>query len=283
MVKYIINADDLGLSPAVNQAIDKYLSEGLISSSTIMANTRYWSEVEAICAKHPEASFGVHLNLTQGPSMTNSPILHRYGLTDDNGYFVHIEKDNIKFTDELVKAIQEEWQMQIQTVFNHQIPISHLDGHHHVHAWFELETVLIRLCHEFKVKRVRNRYTVPFSEREKVTLPSTRTTSRKKQNGVAIKRQSILSRIFTSLKLRLESSLWRWRLSLSGIHTTDYFHYYESIYNMLKSGGRFPSNCTVELMSHPGHEKFIEENKLIEDRGVTTLSEGTLISYNQLK
>ncbi len=279
MVKYIINADDLGLNPTVNKAIDNYLSEGLISSSTIMSNTECWPEVESIVARHPDASFGVHLNLTQGPSMTKSPVLQKYGLTDTEGNFVHVDKNSIKFEPDLVVAIENEWRVQIQMVRDHHINISHFDGHHHVHTWYELESVLIRLCKEYQVFMVRNRYTVPFSCRKLVSMPVTKQT-RSNNNAATTKSQSLLGRINTSLKLRLESSLWRWRLRVSDIRTTDYFHFYESIYNMLKKGGVLPSDCVVELMCHPGHEKYFLENQSIEDGSISTLSDGTLISYN---
>ena len=281
MVKYIINADDLGLNPVVNKAIDKYLTEGLISSSTILSNTAYWSEVEDIVAHHPEASFGVHLNLTQGPSMTKSPVLHKYGLTDMEGNFVHIDKKSITFKADLVAAIENEWRAQIQMVRDHHIKISHFDGHHHVHTWYELESVLIRLCKEYQVFIVRNRYVVPFSCRKLVSIPVTKQT-RSNNNAVTTKSQSLLGRINTSLKLRLESSLWRWRLRVSDIRTTDYFHFYESIYNMLKKGGVLPSDCVVELMCHPGHDKYVFENKLIEAKSITEIVGGALISYNHL-
>lgn len=281
MVKYIINADDLGLNPAVNKAIDNYLSEGLISSSTILSNTEYWPDVEAIVAHHPDTSFGVHLNLTQGPSMTHNPTLHKYGLTDTEGNFVHVDKNSIHFMPDLVAAIENEWRAQIQMVRDHHINISHFDGHHHVHTWYELEPVLIRLCKEYQVFIVRNRYAVPFSCRKMVSTPVTK-QSRSNINVPTTKSQSLLGRINTFLKLRLESSLWRWRLRVSDIRTTDYFHFYESIYNMLKKGGVLPSDCVVELMCHPGHEKYVSENQLIEDRSITKISGGTLISYNHL-
>lgn len=59
MVNVIINADDLGVSAIVNNCIEKALSDKLISSSTILANTSFCSTVQEIVNSHPDASFGL--------------------------------------------------------------------------------------------------------------------------------------------------------------------------------------------------------------------------------
>ena len=133
-IKVIINADDLGYTKIVNENIAKAFENNLITSATIMANTEFWNEVEYIVAQNPNASFGVHLNLTKGPALTNSPILHKYGIVDDENCFTK-KIQSIKFIPkELHKAIQQELEAQIELVKIHNIPISHIDGHHHVHT-----------------------------------------------------------------------------------------------------------------------------------------------------
>ena len=52
MINVIINADDLGLNQKVNNAINEALSNGFITSSTILANSDYMDEVRRIVKKY---------------------------------------------------------------------------------------------------------------------------------------------------------------------------------------------------------------------------------------
>lgn len=86
-VSIIINADDLGKNHIVNEAIREALSLGVITSSTIMANSSSWEEVHAIVDENPQASFGVHLNLTEGKALTASSVFHKMNIVDNDNCF----------------------------------------------------------------------------------------------------------------------------------------------------------------------------------------------------
>ena len=60
-MKIIINADDLGKSMKVNDAIFKLMDKNLITSSTIMANGDYVEDAIVRSKKYPNFSFGIHL------------------------------------------------------------------------------------------------------------------------------------------------------------------------------------------------------------------------------
>lgn len=85
--KIIINADDLGLNPTVNSAIENGIINGGVTSSTILSNTKYLKELKVLIEKYSHESFRIHLNLTLGESFTKSRIFLKYGIIDDNGFF----------------------------------------------------------------------------------------------------------------------------------------------------------------------------------------------------
>src|SRR4051812_23191276 len=67
----IINADDFGYSSSVNAAILKAFEEGLVSSTTVMANMPAFEE--ACAAAHERkllGHVGAHLVLTEGETLT---------------------------------------------------------------------------------------------------------------------------------------------------------------------------------------------------------------------
>ena len=162
MIKVIINADDLGLNPIVNKAIDEAMTNHQISSSTILANNDYWDDIHKMVEKHPNCSFGVHLNLTEGMSLTKSSVLRKYGITSEDNCFTKKIKGNYSFPMELKEAIYSEWDAQIKKVLEtEKICFSHIDGHHHVHAIRGLSDVLKKIIHKYNVSAVRCAYRKP--------------------------------------------------------------------------------------------------------------------------
>lgn len=64
MKKLIITADDYGMSPAVNQAIDEGIAAGLITSTNVMMNMPFCGD--AVLLKKKKISVGLHWVLTCG-------------------------------------------------------------------------------------------------------------------------------------------------------------------------------------------------------------------------
>src|SRR5579864_3294490 len=64
-IKYLIlHADDLGFSQSVNDAILTALSNGWITSASVMVPCPHFEEVAEHVRKRPELDIGVHLTLT---------------------------------------------------------------------------------------------------------------------------------------------------------------------------------------------------------------------------
>ena len=287
-MKVIINADDLGLNHRVNEAIDLALTDSVITSSTILANTNYWDEVLCIVKKHPHASFGIHLNLTEGKSLMNSPILKKYGLLDDRGFFLR-GIHNIEINDELRAAIYEEWDQQIRTVIEKGVSITHFDGHHHVHTLYGLEFVLVKLGQKYGVNRTRNKYHKPFSIKNKIVgagkpaCKNMSTVKSKSENYSSSNKNKILKRFKNILGSYLKYVYWKSVLIRFGVKSPNYFDSYNMMCNHLENKIMFSSNAIVELMCHPGHPSYLDEMELVKCKKINTyISNIEYISYKEL-
>lgn len=293
MAKIIINADDLGVNSKVNSAISNALREGLITSSTILANSDTWEEIHEIVKNNPNASFGIHLNLTQGDAITQSNILQKYGITDKENRFTNWRDSTIDFTEELLSAIYEEWDAQVNRVINEQnIPVSHIDGHHHIHTLDVLQPCLISLMKKYGIKAVRNKYVKPLSfvfNKKNKPLPyspckvkSPTTEKKVATQSIQKKGANIAQRIVNVFKTRLQQIKWTRKIK-KNFKTTDYFDSYENIYKDTYNGCALPKNCTIELMCHPGHEKYEFEYSLIASKALQSkMSSIELINYKDL-
>ena len=260
MIRIIINADDLGKDSQVNNKISEALQNGFITSSTIMANTELWDEVHKIVDANPKASFGVHLNLTEGKAFTKQPVFVERGVVDDNNCFTKkIREVNLNDA-ELQKAVRQEWDAQIKRVVEEQgITITHLDGHHHIHTQYAFREILSSLAEKWRIRYVRSRYIYPQKGLGKIirTLVSNEFPSFWYNLTV-----SKNNRLFSVIHSCAETELWRRYMSQQCL-MTDYFDSYEHFYHQLTSGCKVTDGKVVELMCHPGHPNYEEEYGMV--------------------
>ena len=281
MVKVIINADDLGKNSNVNKAIAKAFSDGVISSATIMANSDTWDEVHQIINQNPHASFGVHLNLTEGKALTESPVLVQSGIVDENNCFTKNVRNLSVYTPEILQAVKDEWLSQLRKVIEIEgIKVSHVDGHHHIHTFYPFIGILKECLQEFGINKVRNRYIFPRKRintilHKVVCLLSSsdlifNLIDRTKNNN------SYLNLVYNII----ETEKWRKLVSQRYI-ITEYFDSYEHFCDKIEYLGK-DENVTVELMCHPGHPAFEAEYSAIKNHQLEKLIAFKLISYKEL-
>ncbi len=155
--RIIINADDFGYSSAINRAILTAFQEGLISSTTIMANMPGFEEACAMAKQHDlNRKIGVHLNLTEGPPLTHG-IRRCPRFCDADGRFREsgLKRPIFRLSTAEKAAVEEELRSQIQHVIDGGIQPTHFDSHHHVHTEWPIGAIVIRLAKQFGVPAVR--------------------------------------------------------------------------------------------------------------------------------
>jgi predicted glycoside hydrolase/deacetylase ChbG (UPF0249 family) len=66
MRNLIVNADDLGWTPGVNRGIAEAHRNGIVTSSTLLANGEAFDDGVQLVRAMPSLGVGVHLNLSDG-------------------------------------------------------------------------------------------------------------------------------------------------------------------------------------------------------------------------
>ncbi len=288
MAKVIINADDFGMNPHVNTQIENALKDDVITSTTILANTCTPDTVVRVVDElRKTKSFGAHLNLTQGKCLTESAAFHKVGLVDDDNNFTSTPRQ-VVWTTELLLDVYNEWKTQIRVIKALGIPISHIDGHHHIHNDSVFQPLLFQICHEEGINKIRHIFFRPVSWR---ILSIVNRTKGKIINSSTDNQTTNTAQLSTSndsthvnhLSVLYNQMQWKRRVKQAGIKTTDYFGSYKSYYQFYENGMRLWKNDVVELMCHPGSNSTIEEMALIKDRALERFSDNIVyLNYNQL-
>ena len=143
----IINADDFGKTEEVNARILKALELGYINQTTLMVNMPFCDvAVREAKTKGYSDKIGLHLNLTEGVPLT-SDILN-FQTFCINGTF-NGEIRNIlrhrKLSREEKCVLKLEISAQISKFLSYNLPLKHLDSHHHIHTEYQLLKILFSM------------------------------------------------------------------------------------------------------------------------------------------
>jgi predicted glycoside hydrolase/deacetylase ChbG (UPF0249 family) len=149
----IVNADDLGISRQVNDAIFEMVSRGRVTSVTIIGNGPHVEEACRNIDRFPRCSFGAHLNVTQFRPLSGPAKLGR--LLDDNGEFDSDKIRQVDIDSGLAEGILEEFSSQIENLRRLGVDVSHLDSHNYVLSIPKMFFVLKKLQRRFGIRKVR--------------------------------------------------------------------------------------------------------------------------------
>ena len=127
--KLIVNADDFGCNSEVNRAIalsfKPFSSDGggYINQTTLMVNRSKSDEAVAIARDNGfDDKVGLHLDLDNifGESVSLYELIRTLRYTILNGKQLSKISDSIR--------------QQMDKYLNYNLPLMHIDGHHHIHG-----------------------------------------------------------------------------------------------------------------------------------------------------
>jgi predicted glycoside hydrolase/deacetylase ChbG (UPF0249 family) len=208
--RLIINADDYGLCPEVNQAVDDLAAAGMLGSVSVLANGDCFKQAVSFLIQHPEISAGIHLNAVEGNPVSVSAEVEI--LTDRDGQFIGLSglmKTWMRRGRAVRRAVETEWRAQIEQSLAAGVRLIHLDSHQHLHAFPAFFECAVRLCREYGIPALR--------------IPNEKLQDRRRLAGLLALRASLtLSRLATrTAGLRCNDNFlgfrWAGRYSLESL------------------------------------------------------------------
>jgi chitin disaccharide deacetylase len=152
--KIIVNADDFGMSSAVNGAIVEAFQKTLVSSTTIMANMPAFDEAIDLARRFGLLRcVGLHLNITEGPPMTSAIRCCRR-FCDEMGNF-RPRRTMLRLSRNESAAVEMEIEAQVRACLARGLKLTHLDSHHHVHTEWVIGSAAIRVACRYGILAIR--------------------------------------------------------------------------------------------------------------------------------
>jgi hopanoid biosynthesis associated protein HpnK len=244
MRQLIVNADDFGLTEQVSRGILDAHREGIVTSTTLMANGGAFDAAVAMGCREYQLAIGVHLNLTQGVPV--SPAVKIPTLVNRQGR-LHLSPlrlgQGIMTRQVNLAEVEAELRQQIRKVLGVGILPTHLDGHKHVHVLPGVADIVLRLAQEFSIRSVR----CPSE-----AAPKLPTLLRFGNSRAAAAKQYVLGRAVSIFARRFREKLVKAGLLSSahfyGLSQTGFL----DALQILDILGDLPEGST-ELMCHPGY------------------------------
>lgn len=149
----IVHADDFGETQEITRGICRGIEAGAVTSTSIMANMPGTHDaLQRAAALADRASFGVHLNLSEGRALSagRSLVGEDGRLHDKRTLFVASMTGRLRLAE-----VEAEITAQIARVRDSGVRISHVDGHKHLHQLPVVSAAVANVLPRFGIERVR--------------------------------------------------------------------------------------------------------------------------------
>ena len=152
MKRLVVNADDFGFTPDVNEGIAEAHRNGILTATTLMANGDAFDDAVRVAASVPTLDIGCHLVLIGGRSLLAPRRALPAGVP---ALLAAIAAGQIRIYDELAA--------QVRKILAAGIAPTHLDTHKHTHLAPPVLDAVARLSEEFEIAWVRRPFDLPIT------------------------------------------------------------------------------------------------------------------------
>ena len=205
----IVCADDFGLGPLINEAVEEAHRYGILSTASLMVGGKAAADAIGRAHRLPKLRVGLHLNLTEGhpvlPEMEVPQLLRGNGEFDRN-----MARAGVRFS--VFPGVRRQLAAEIWAQFAAfratGLALDHVNAHEHMHLHPVVAKLIIEIGRDYDMKAVR--------------VPS---------EPVAVLRQAFPEERYRAPAYHPWNAVLRRRLRRAGLRTNDH------IFGLAWSGG----------------------------------------------
>jgi hopanoid biosynthesis associated protein HpnK len=193
-IRLIVNADDFGLSESVNAAVLEAHDRGILTSCSLMVAEPAAGAAARAASQRPSLAVGLHVTAVCGravlPSSDVSELVSASGRFSDNPVTAGLR---YAFSRKARAQLERELRAQFERFHELGLPLSHVDGHLHMHMNPFVFDRAAALAEEFGCRRIR--------------IPRDNWSATLREDGVRALSQAPLAAIFALLARRAQRRL----------------------------------------------------------------------------
>jgi hopanoid biosynthesis associated protein HpnK len=156
MKRVIFSADDFGLTPAVNEAVERAHREGILDQASLMVAGMAAGDAVRRARALPSLRIGLHLVVIEGPAV--SQFVDIPDLVNEEGLFPS-EQARLGFRYFFRPAVRQQLAREIRAQFAAfaatGLTLDHANAHKHMHLHPIVGRMMIEIGREFGLRSVR--------------------------------------------------------------------------------------------------------------------------------
>ena len=155
-LRLIINADDFGMSNEVNEAVIRAYRDGVLTTTSLMVTGEAFDQAVRLAKKNPGLGVGIHLVTVVGRSVLPMPEIPSL-VDQDRNFSNNPTAAGLKyfFSPQARAELRRELAAQFAKFHSTGLPLSHIDGHLHLHVHPVIFNAALELGEKYGCRRMR--------------------------------------------------------------------------------------------------------------------------------
>ena len=156
MKRVIFSADDFGLDPAVNEAVEVAHRDGLLAAASLMVGEDAAEAAVAVARRNPNLRVGLHIALVEATPMSDPADIP--DLVDGSGRF---PSDMVRagfrffFKPGVRAQLAREIRAQFEAFRRTGLALDHANTHKHIHLHPTVARLIVEIGRDYGLKAVR--------------------------------------------------------------------------------------------------------------------------------
>jgi chitin disaccharide deacetylase len=154
--RLIVTADDFGLHPAVNQAVERGFRDGVLRAASLMVTAPAVADAVARAKRMPGLAVGLHLVLADGQSALPPSLVP--ALVDARGRFGDdMVRDGFRFffLPHVRRQLAAEIRAQFEAFAATGLALDHVNAHKHFHLHPTVLSLMLSIGRDYGLRAVR--------------------------------------------------------------------------------------------------------------------------------
>jgi hopanoid biosynthesis associated protein HpnK len=156
MKSVTLTADDFGLTPAVNEAVERAHRDGCLQAASLMVAAPAAEDAVRIARRNPSLRVGLHLVVIEGPAALPSPSIPRLLGADGEFPSDQVGLGMKYFLDPGIRRqLAAEIGAQFEAFARTGLALDHLNAHKHMHLHPTVAAMALRIGRAYGLTKMR--------------------------------------------------------------------------------------------------------------------------------